>query len=41
MIYSYTRDEYLTASAWTFDENDPRVKIYNPFNFYYDPFNPK
>ena len=39
ILYHYTRDEYLGASAWTIDKNNPNIKIYNPFNFYYDPFN--
>ena len=41
MLYHYTRDNYFNASAWTKDPNDPNVNIYEPFNFYYDPLNPK
>jgi hypothetical protein len=40
MLYAYTRDEYFHAKAWTVDPKDPNVKIYNPFNFYHDPWNP-
>ena len=40
MLYHYTRDSYFSASAWSEDPKDPNKKIYNPFNFYYDPQNP-
>jgi hypothetical protein len=41
MLYQYTRDSYFSASAWSVDPKDPNKKIYNPFNFLYDPLNPK
>lgn len=41
MLYSYTRDSYFSATAWTKDPNDANVTLYEPFNFYYDPLNPK
>ena len=41
MLYAYTRDTYFNASAWTKDPNDANATIYEPFNFYYDPMNPK
>jgi hypothetical protein len=41
MLYSYTRDNFYNATAWTIDKNDSNITIYNPFNFYYDPYNPK
>lgn len=41
ILYHYTRDTYLDATAKTKDPNDEKVTIYNPFNFYYDPWNPK
>jgi hypothetical protein len=40
MLYAYTRDSYFSASAWSVDPKDPNKKIYNPFNFLYDPQNP-
>lgn len=41
MLYSYTRDSFYNATAWTTDKNNSNITIYNPFNFYYDSYNPK